>query len=290
MSKREDSEEQGEKDTDEESKEEESKPAAESKPPAESKPAVDEDDDDDDEDDDDEDEDSEPAKRQPSRRPLAAKAQAGRGGKPAPKAAPRATSAGPSVAKSRALMFAIFALAAGGAAGWFGHDAQAKAKVRAESVAPAGSGVPAGACGAWQEKICGSSGDKSAVCAQAKGAVELLTTSGCEAAMAAMPATLAKLKAARASCETLVSKLCKDLPQGSQACDMVKERTPSFPTQRCEEMLKRYDEVIGSLREMDQRGGMPMGGPQMGNPHGPGGPGGPGAPGMPRPPMGVPGH
>jgi hypothetical protein len=117
------------------------------------------------------------------------------------------------------------------------------------------------------------------VCSQAKGAAELLTTSACEAALNMMPATIAKVKAARAPCDSLVSKLCKDLPPGSQACTLVKDKTPSFPSQRCDEMLKHYDEVLGSLREMDQQGG-----PQMG---GPGGPqmGGPGGPGMARPPM-----
>jgi hypothetical protein len=93
-----------------------------------------------------------------------------------------------------------------------------------------------------------------------------------------MPATLAKLKAARASCDTLVGKLCADLPPGSSTCDMVKERTPSFPAKRCDEMLKSYDKVIEELRSIDQQGGMQMGAPGMP----------PGAPGM-RPGM-PPGH
>lgn len=182
----------------------------------------------------------------------------------APKSAP--------LSSSSVGLFVTLALAAGGAAGWFGHIQQAKAALKAESAAaPAGSGAPAGPCGAWEAKICsGTGGDKSATCQQAKGAVELLTPSTCEVALAAVPATLAKLKAARSSCDKLVAKLCADLPPGSQTCDMVKERTPSFPTQRCEEMMKHYDEVIGQLKQVDQQGGMQGG---------PGGPGGPGAPG-----------
>jgi hypothetical protein len=220
----------------------------------------------------DEDEDEQqkaPPKREPTRRRAAARAQS----RPAPSAA------GSSVPRSRVALFVIVALAAGGAAGWFGQIEQAKARVRTDSAAtPAGSGAPSGPCGAWQSKVCDSAGEVSAICAQAKGATDLLTPSTCEAALAVMPATLTKIKAARKSCDSLVSKLCKDLPPGASACDMVKEKTPAFPSQRCDEMLEHYDEVLGSLRELEQQGGIPKGVP--------GGPGGP----VMRPPGAVPGH
>lgn len=208
-----------------------------------------------------------PAKPRPKARPRAEKASAPAPTKPA------------SLPASRAGVFVVVALAAGAAAGWFGHIQQAKAHSQRldAAAAPAGSGV-AGPCGNWQEKICASSGAASAACQQAKGAMDLLTPSTCEAALGVMPATLAKLKAARASCDNLVKKLCTDLPQGSSTCEMVKERTPSFPAQRCEEMLKNYEAVIGELRSMEAQGG-------------PGGPGGPGRPGMPPGmPPGIPGH
>jgi hypothetical protein len=203
-------------------------------------------------------------------------------------ARPAAAAAGQPVPMSRVVLFVVAALAAGGAGGWFGHDAQAKAKVRADSAAaPAGSGAAAGPCGAWQKQVCDSGGENSALCAQAKGALELLTPSTCESALATMPATIAKLKAARKSCDSLVSKLCKDLPPNSQACEMVKEKTPAFPSQRCDEMLKHYDEVLGSLKELEAQGGMQMGGPGGMRPPG----GAPmAAPGMQRPVGAVPGH
>lgn len=178
---------------------------------------------------------------------------------PAGKAAP-----GPAlIPSSRAIAIGALALAVGGLAGWFGHIQKAKAALRAESVAPVGSGVPAGPCGAWQSKICASTGAQSASCQQAKGAAELLVTSTCEAALGTMPETLAKVKAARASCEQLVNKLCQDLPQGSKTCDMVKERTPSFPRERCDQMLSQYDKVIAELKQIDAQGNMQMGGPGM---------------------------
>lgn len=193
---------------------------------------------------------------------------------------------GSSMPSSRAGLFVILALAAGGAAGWFGQIQQAKAAaVRADQAAPVGSNAAeTGVCGAWQTKICGSTGKESAACQQAKEAAELLTPSACTAALDAMPATLTRIKAARASCDKLVGKLCTDLPPGSSTCSMVKERTPSFPAQRCSEMLKHYDEVLEQLKMLDQQGGPRMGGP--GGPGAPGGPGGPGGPGSPGPIVG----
>ncbi len=166
---------------------------------------------------------------------------------------------------SRALLVAVAALAAGAAAGWFGHDAQAKAKFRAESAAmPAGSGAAKGPCGNWEQKICSGSGESSLACTQAKGATSLLTPSACEVALGSVPATLAKVKAERATCDKLVNKLCGDLTPGSPACDLVKERTPSFPRERCDEMLGHYDEVIQQLKQMEQAQGQGMGGPPPG--------------------------
>jgi hypothetical protein len=180
---------------------------------------------------------------------------------------------------SKVGVFVLLALLAGGAAGYFGHMLQAKAAAaKADSAAPVGSGGKAGPCDAWEKKICSSTGEQSAACMQAKSATELLAPSACEAALAAVPATLTKLKAARASCDKLVTKLCADLPPGAQSCALVKEKTPSLPAQRCDEMLEHYDEVIGQLKKMEEQGGL-MGGP--GGPRGPGGPGMSAPPGMP---------
>jgi len=197
--------------------------------------------------------------------PPKAKSKAAPGKAGVAKSAPagKAAAAPALIPSSRAVAIGVLALAVGGLAGWFGHIQKAKAALRAESAAPAGSGAPAGPCGAWQSKICASTGAQSASCQQAKGAAELLLSSTCEAALGTMPETLAKVKAERASCEKLVNKLCQDLPQGSKTCDMVKERTPSFPRERCDQMLQQYDKVIAELKQIDAQGNMQMGGPGM---------------------------
>jgi len=179
--------------------------------------------------------------------------------KPAPSGMPGAAIAG------------LVALAVGGAGGWFGHEAQAKAKLRADSAPAAAGSAASGPCKSWEQKVCAGTGDQSAACAEAKAATDLLTPATCEMALASVPATLAKVKAGRASCDALTGKLCKDLPPNSAACTIVKERTPSFPAARCDEMLAHYDEVLQELRQIDQQqqlmgaaqqgGGMPMGAP-----------------------------
>ena len=199
--------------------------------------------------------------------------------------------AAPGKLSTQAMVIAVAALAAGAAAGWFGHQARAKAQLKAES-SPAAAGS-AGPCGQWQEKICGETGgERSAACQQAKAATELLTPGTCETALTTMPATIEKIKAGRATCDNLVTKLCNDLPKDSAACAMVKERTPSFPSDRCKGMLDQYDQVLAQLKQIDEQGGGMMGGgrppgaPPGGMPHG----GPPGA--MPRggPPGGATPH
>lgn len=206
------------------------------------------------------------------------------------KAKPKSTLAKSSVATSKPkptaitsshlIGIAVAAALIGGAAGWFGHIQKGKADLRAAvAAAPATSGAPAGPCGAWQSSLCKSTGDQSAACQQAKAATGVLSTPACESALTTLPQTLAKIKAERAVCDKLVEKLCADLPPGSQTCTMVKERTPSFPAERCDQMMKNYDKVIAELKQMDQQQG--ANGPGMGAPGGmrmqgmPGMPGGP---------------
>ena len=164
---------------------------------------------------------------------------------PAPRAKTKANPARTAVATKRApavqggvktpiaIVIGVGALALGVGLGWVAQIQKTKAAVRADiAAAPSGSGVPAGPCGAWQSKICASAGAQSATCLQAKGATGLLLPSTCEVALGTMPETLTKLKAARASCDKLMSKLCADLPPNSNACNIAKDRTPTFPTER----------------------------------------------------------
>ena len=182
-------------------------------------------------------------------------------------ASSKATKA-PAITAAHLIGIGVAALAVGGAAGWFGHIQTGKAQLRAAlAAAPAGSGAPAGPCGAWQSNLCKTTGEQSAACQQAKAATGVLSTAACESALSTLPETLAKIKAERVICDKLVEKLCADLTPGSKTCEMVKQRTPSFPAERCDQMTKNYDKVIAELKQMDQQQG--ASGPAMGTPGGP---------------------
>lgn len=171
------------------------------------------------------------------------------------------------------------ALMAGAAAGWFANEARGKTPDPQVQAATAAGDTP---CAAWGKQVCKGAGDKSSACTQAKEAADLLPDGACSAALADVPATLAKVQAARADCNKLVSKLCTDLGKETGTCKMVTERTETFPSDRCKEMLGNYDKVLGQLKAMEERGGGPGANPHGAGPHGAGMPRSPGGPaGMP---------
>lgn len=158
-------------------------------------------------------------------------------------------------AKSSSAMVVTFvALAVGALGGWIARGSSPKAD-------PSGSSRPAtsaaagatGSCDEWSSELCKRTGEASEGCAKAKAAAAVLPGSACVAAKADLESTVSKLKAARASCDTLVDKLCADLGTKTQSCAMVREKTPSFPAERCKEMLDQYDGVLGELRQMEEQ-------------------------------------
>lgn len=168
---------------------------------------------------------------------------------------------------SAGLLVAV-ALVAGAAAGWFANEARGKAPDPQVQAAKAAGET---ACQAWEKQVCEGTGDKSSACNQAKEVAGLMPEAACSAALSDIPATLDKVKAARADCNKLVTKLCTDLGKDTGTCKMVTERTESFPADRCKEMLANYEKVLGQLKAMEERGG-PGASPHGASPHGAGGP------------------
>jgi hypothetical protein len=168
------------------------------------------------------------------------------------KAKPRG-SGGSRGSSSRSTLVVAVTLIVGVGVGWFAHEARAMVLLRQqEAAAEAGEGP----CQGWQQQVCEGAGAKSLACSQAKDVVKFLPTAACGAALDDVAGTLEKLKAARADCNKLVSKLCKDLGEDTATCKMVTERTESFPAERCTQMLKSYDQVLNQLKRMEQQAGM----------------------------------
>lgn len=228
-----------------------------------------EDDEDEEEDDDEEDEEQAEARARATASPASRRSdkprRKGKGAVPSrrPSRAPSAKAGG----SSNVGIYVAVALVAGAAAGWFAREARGK-QVSAEVHAASAAGE--GPCEAWQTRVCESAGDQSAACSQAKNAAGVLSADTCSVALDDVPATLEKISAARADCGTLVSKLCSDLGEQTGTCKMVRERTESFPPERCKEMLGSFDKVLAQLQAMEQRGGPggPHGGPPGASPHG----------------------
>lgn len=228
----------------------------------------------DDDEDDDEEEDREPVKR---RRGKQSKDE-----QSARDARPVAATQGATLTMSRALMLAAVMLFAGVAVGWGLRDA------RAEEGTAGKEGVAEGKapCDTWKDEICKGTSSDSAACSNAKASSGMLPATACNAALADMPATLERIKAARASCDKLVTKLCTDLGKESSGCQLVTAKTPGIPPEGCDEMLENYSQVLAQLQMMGQR---PPGMPGMMGPGGPP-PGGPPAGGPPPDMHGGPAH
>lgn len=159
---------------------------------------------------------------------------------------------------SQGAMMAVAALFVGVAVGWGVRGASTKPAVSAEATAAAAASASAGAMGAatvcegWASEVCKRTGATSEGCTQARGAAELLSDAACTAAKGDIERTVAKLKSARSSCDTLVEKICADLGDKTDTCKMVREKTPSFPAERCKDMLDHFKEVITELRSAEQ--------------------------------------
>jgi protein-disulfide isomerase len=156
----------------------------------------------------------------------------------------------PTKGSSAGAFVAAAALIVGAAGGWAARGRQIGASAPQATAAPAGSA--AGGCDAWANELCQRAGEGSEGCSKAKDAASILPASACAAAKTDLEGTVTKLQAARASCDELAKKLCADLGEKTETCGMVREKIPSFPADRCKQMLAGYDGVIGELREMEE--------------------------------------
>jgi protein-disulfide isomerase len=162
-------------------------------------------------------------------------------------------------------MAVIVAAALAGMAGWYARGTQGpggsgsspgaggKPALSSSAQGAAGpDGVPA-LCASWSKRICDSAGEDSEGCQQAKTAASILPASVCQGALGEVDATLARLKQSRGVCDQLIEKACNDLGKETETCKMVRERTVQFPSTRCRELLDKYADVLGELKQMEKR-------------------------------------
>jgi protein-disulfide isomerase len=130
------------------------------------------------------------------------------------------------------------------------------AEVTASPEAPKGDAAATGngACDAYAKTLCGLTGEQSETCNAIKTVVGgLLPASACEAGAKDIDYSKGKLDSLKEVCTTLTAKLCKDLGEATQTCQMVKTQTPTFPPDRCQSLLQNYDAVLADLKRMEDK-------------------------------------
>ena len=109
------------------------------------------------------------------------------------------------------------------------------------------------ACADYAKKVCDEAGAESGTCTSVKTATDLMPPSACAAAVADFAVTKQKLASARKSCDELTTKLCKEIGEQTDTCEMVKTQTKQFPPERCTMMMEHYAEVVADLKKREAR-------------------------------------
>jgi protein-disulfide isomerase len=109
------------------------------------------------------------------------------------------------------------------------------------------------ACADYAKKVCDEAGAESGTCTSVKSATDLMPPAACSAALADYAFTKEKLASARKSCEELTGKLCKEIGEGTETCEMVKSQTKQFPPERCAMMMEHFAEVVADLKKREAR-------------------------------------
>ena len=107
-------------------------------------------------------------------------------------------------------------------------------------------------CQRYVSTACIAVGDHSAACKSLQAAAPLLPPEACEAALHNVEYTRKSATSEGALCMVLADKLCNELGEESESCQVVREQTPGFPPDRCELMLKRFPEVLEDLQAREQ--------------------------------------
>jgi protein-disulfide isomerase len=129
-------------------------------------------------------------------------------------------------------------------------DANAGSSVASAATAAAGQPEPS-ACDQFVTKLCGRTGDKSALCTSGKSLGKVLPASACLAGIADFQQMDQQIAAEGKVCTELTERLCKDLGPTTETCQLVRDQTPQFPKEQCEQLTKEYDQVLGELKQKE---------------------------------------
>jgi len=136
-------------------------------------------------------------------------------------------------------------------------EAAPKGANAAKPAAPAAPAAPATTsadpCGDLKSLVCLALGERSEACYAYTVTTATLPAPACAAAVGQADAVVKALKAQRAACQELETKLCADVGPETDTCAQVKEQTPEIPNDKCKEMMEHYADVLDSLKAMEAR-------------------------------------
>lgn len=108
-------------------------------------------------------------------------------------------------------------------------------------------------CQDYSKKLCEKAGAESGTCGAINELAPLLPAEACTAASQGFAFTEAALAEARKVCDDLANKLCAEIGEETQSCDLVRSKTVTFSPDRCNQMMGQYDKVLADLKQMEER-------------------------------------
>lgn len=111
--------------------------------------------------------------------------------------------------------------------------------------------VEGGACEQFVTQLCGRAGEGSQLCSSSKALSKVLPQSACLAAVKDFSQVEKRIETDRKACTDLVERLCKDLGPDTETCGMVREQTPQFPSEKCDELMQSYAQILGELKQKE---------------------------------------
>jgi protein-disulfide isomerase len=126
-----------------------------------------------------------------------------------------------------------------------------KSEPAPEDTAAAADPQGEGPCNQFATQLCARTGEKSPLCTSGKSLQKVLPASACSAAIKDFSQMEKRIDAERKGCMDLVERLCKDLGPTTDTCQMVRDETPQFPREQCEEIATNYDQVLGELKQRE---------------------------------------
>jgi protein-disulfide isomerase len=109
------------------------------------------------------------------------------------------------------------------------------------------------ACADYAKKVCDEAGAESPTCKSFTEVTGMMPPAACAAGVAEIAFTKGKLGEARKSCDELMTKVCAEIGDKTESCEMVKTQTKTFPPERCSMMLQHVPEIVADLKKREAR-------------------------------------